>query len=116
MAFAGKDAWATFLTACVVLTFAATDQGWDVPLVGSSHRWAAVAITILGIATCSLGTNRGGTATMVLSVLGTLALALCVWAIASGSMTPLQFLVADIVVLWIVSTVRHAAHPHATRL
>lgn len=109
MKLTAKDASATALTALVVLTFAATHQGWNVWLVGGSHRWATGAIGVLGMATCTLGQRAQGTFVSVLAGLGTVALALFVWAIATGSLTPLALLVVDIVLLWIASTVRHAA-------
>jgi hypothetical protein len=46
--------------------------------------------------------------TKVLATLGVLALA--VLAIATASLTPLSLLVVDIVVLWALSTLRHAWH------
>jgi hypothetical protein len=46
-------------------------------------------------------------------VLGTIALALAILAVATGSLTALSLLVVDTVLLWAVSTLRHAAHaPH----
>jgi hypothetical protein len=50
-----KDVVATGLTALAVLAFLATHEGWGVWLVGDSRRWAAAAITLLGVATCGLG-------------------------------------------------------------
>lgn len=46
-------------------------------------------------------------------MLGTLAFVFAVLALATGSLTPLSLLVADIVLLWAVTTVRHTGHaPH----
>lgn len=105
-----KDVAAAALTALVVLTFAATHQGWNVWLVGGSHRWAAGVITVLGIAGCGLGEPKRTTGTMILSVLGTLALALSATALLTGSLTPLSLLVVDIVLLWLASTLAHIRH------
>ena len=55
-----KDVAATALTALVVLVFIATHEGWDVPLIGDSHRWAAAAITLIGAVTCGLGSAEHG--------------------------------------------------------
>ena len=41
-------------------------------------------------------------------VLGVAALVLAVFAVATGSLTPLSLLVVDMVALWAVSTLRHA--------
>jgi hypothetical protein len=51
MMLSRKDVAATALTALVVVTFVATHEGWNVWLVGGSHRWAAGVISILGVLT-----------------------------------------------------------------
>lgn len=110
MTLGRKDVAAAALTALAVCTFFATHEGWNVWLVGDSHRWAAGVILLLGILTCSLGSPGHGRATRVLATLGVLALVLAVVALVTGSLTPLSLLVVDIVVLWAVSTLRHAGH------
>jgi hypothetical protein len=109
-----KDALATLLTGLVVLVYAATHEGWNVWLVGGSHRWAAGTILLIGIATCGLGTPRPSRTTSLLELLGAAALVLGVVALVTGSLTPLSLLVADIVVLWAASTLRHAVHEPRT--
>lgn len=110
-----KDAAATVLTALAVLAFVATHEGWNVWLIGSSHRWAAGAIILLGAATCSLGSagkEKGmDAATTLLAAVGVASLVFAVWAVWTASLTPLSLLVASIVVLWAGSTVRHARQP-----
>jgi hypothetical protein len=108
MTLTRKDATATVLPLLAVLTYAATHEGWNVPLVGGSHRWAAGALTLLGMFTCGLGSPARGVATSLLATLGTVAFALAVLALVTGSLTSLSLLVADIVVLWAVSMFRHA--------
>ena len=108
-----RDLTATALTTLAVLVFAATHEGWNVPLVGGSHRWAAGAVLLLGTATCGLGTRTKGVASTLLAMLGVLALVFAVIALATGSLTPLSLLVADIVLLWALSTLRHAWHAPA---
>ena len=108
-----KDAAATALTVLVVLIFAAAHEAWGVPLVGGSHRAAIVAITLLGILTCALGSPSEDRATKLLSVLGAIALVLTLVALAFNSLTVLALLVADIVVMWVASTLRHAHAFHA---
>jgi len=105
-----KDIAATVFTGLAVLAFAATHEGWNVPLIGDSHRWAAGAIVLLGIFACSQGTQRSGTTAAILGTLGGLALILGVWAIITGSLTALSLLVADIVLLWLASTIGHVLH------
>src|SRR2546425_5146104 len=108
--FSRKDTAATVLTTLVVLAFLSAHEGWGVPLVGDSHRWAAGAILLLGILSCGLGSPGKGAATRLCAVLGTLALVLGVLALATGSLTPLSLLVVDVVALWAVSTFKHVRH------
>jgi hypothetical protein len=110
MTLSRKDLAATAFTALVAVTFFATHEGWNVWLVGGSHRWAAGVISILGALTCGLGSPGRGAATKLLAMLGVLALVLAVLALATGSLTPLSLLVVDIVVLWAASTLRHFSH------
>lgn len=107
-----KDARATVLTVLAVLTFAATHEGWNVWLVGGSHRWAAGAITLLGVLTCAQGSPGKDGSTLFLALLGLAATFIAVWAIATGSLTALSLLTADIVLLWGVSLARHVRHGH----
>jgi hypothetical protein len=106
-----KDLTATILTALVVLTYAATHEGWGVPLVGGSRRWATGAILVLGMLACSQGSKVERTTMTLYALLGGLALVFAVLAFWTGSLTPLSLLVVDIVLLWAASTLRHAWHP-----
>src|SRR5919197_4798175 len=90
MTLTRKDAAAAALTALVVLVFAATYEGWGVPLVGDSHRFAAGAILLVGSLTCGLGSPGKDAATKLLAFLGVTALVLGVVALATGSLTPLS--------------------------
>jgi hypothetical protein len=110
MTLTRKDLTATLLTALVVLTYAATHEGWGVPLVGDSRRWATGVIMFLGMATCGTGSKVSGTMLTLCGLLGSLAVALAVLAFWTASLAPLSLLVADIVVLWALSTLRHAVH------
>ena len=102
-----KDVVATGLTALAVLAFLATHEGWGVWLIGDSRRWAAGAIALLGMATCGVGTPGKDRASKFLAALGILAVVLAGLAIGTGSLTPLSLLVVDIVLLWVLSTLRH---------
>ena len=115
MTLTWKDAGATVLTALAVLVFAAAHQSWNVWLIGSSNRWAAGVVLLLGVGACSLGSpskERGMDAsTMLLSVIGSLALLCGLWALATGSLTALSLLVVCTVALWVSATLRHVWHP-----
>ena len=112
MALGRKDVTATVLTVLAVGVFAANHQGWNVPLVGDSTRWAAGAVILLGVFTCGLGSPENDAMSKWLGVLGAFALGLAVFAVVSESLTVLSLLVVDIVLLWAASTMRHAAHRH----
>ena len=92
MSLSRKDVAATGLTALAVLIFIATHEGWNVWLVGGSHRWAAAAVTLIGVLTCGLGTPGKDAATKVLAALGMGAGVLAVIAIVTGSLTVLSLL------------------------
>lgn len=112
MTLTRKDTMATVSTLLVVLIFAATHEGWGVPLVGSSHRWAVVVVTLLGVLACALGSPGKDEVTTLLTGLGVIAFALTLVALAFNSLTVLSLLVADIVLLWALSTLRHAGVLH----
>lgn len=109
MTLTRKDAAATGLTGLAVLAYLATHEGWNVPLIGDSRRWAAVVILALGVATCSVGARRVNSA--LFGVLGGAAFVFGVLAIVTGSLTPLSLLVADMIVMWALTTFRHAHTP-----
>jgi hypothetical protein len=74
MSLSQKDLAATILTALAVLAFFATFEGWNVWLIGDSHRWAAGAIFALGWLTCGLGSPSKGAVSRLLGLLGAIAL------------------------------------------
>jgi hypothetical protein len=115
MGLTRKDLAATVLTALSVLVFAATHEGWNVWLVGDSHRWAAGAIVLIGAFTCGFGSPGKDAASRLLAVLGIAAAGLAVAAIVTGSLTVLSLLTLVVVLLWAGSLLRHsqqqAAYP-----
>ena len=113
MTYNRRDTFATLFTTLAVLVFAATHEGWNVWLVGGSHRWAAGAITLLGVLTCGLGRPSKDAFSAALAVLGIGAGILAVLALVTGSLTPLSLLTLDILLLWAGSMVRHAYTPAA---
>jgi hypothetical protein len=109
MTLTRSDAVATGLTGLAVFTFLATHEGWNVPVVGDSHRWAAAVIMALGIGACSVGAKRVNSA--LFGTLGSAAFVFGVLALITGSLTPLSLLVVDMVVMWAITTFRHAQSP-----
>jgi hypothetical protein len=106
MTLTRRDAVATSLVGLAVLAFLGTHEAWNVPLIGDSHRWAAAVIMVLGIGACSIGARR--VTSTLFSVLGGAAFVLGVLALVTGSLTPLSLLVVDMLVMWAVTTARHA--------
>jgi hypothetical protein len=109
MTLTRKDAAATGFTGLAVLAYLATHESWNIALIGDSHRWAAAVIMALGIGACSVGARRVDSP--LFGVLGGAAGVLGVLALLTGSLTPLSLLVADMVVMWALTTFRHAHAP-----
>jgi hypothetical protein len=117
MGLTRRDAFATVVTGLAVLVYAANHEAWNSWLVGSSTRWAAVVVTVLGVVDCALGSGgeemekgaKAGAVVWLLAAVGTAALAFAIWAIVTASQTALALLVLSMVVLWAVATVRHAS-------
>lgn len=113
-----RDAITTVLAALVVAVTLAVTEGWAWPMLGST-RAGIVAVGILGVAMCSIGTRSEDMATrdafvhhpgmIVGSVLGTVALVLLIAGLIAGTEALLIILAADLVLLWAVATIRHAA-------
>jgi hypothetical protein len=120
MTFTRRDVLASVFTGLIVFVFAATHEAWNVWLIGTSHRWAAVAVVLLGAVACGFGDadvelSRGREmtiGTILLAVAGGLAAVLAVVAVWTGSLTALSLLVLTIVVLWAAATLRHLLHGH----
>lgn len=118
MGLTRRDALATVVTALAVLVYVANHQAWNVSLVGSSTRWAAVVVMLLGMVGCRLGAadeemakgKETGRLIWLLSAVGTAALVFAIWAIVTASQTALALLVLSMVMLWAAATVRHASH------
>ena len=102
-----NDRMVTGLAILVVGVFLATWQGWGVPLIGDSHRWAAVVILALALLAGALEAPGSEPPANVLAGLVIVAFLLGVIALASGSLAALVLLVAAILALVAVDTARH---------
>jgi hypothetical protein len=104
-----KDAITTVLAGTAgALTYAAARgwQGWF-----PSTRVGVLMLGLVGIGMCAFGaTNveKGGLWVMALSILGGTAFVLIVAGLITGSKSILYVLGLDILVLWLLSTLRHA--------
>jgi hypothetical protein len=118
MKLTSKDAITTILAALVLAVTLAVIEGWAWPMLGST-RAGIVAVGILGVAMCSIGTRSEDMATrdafvhhpgmIVGSALGTVALVLLIAGLIAGTEALLIVLAGDLVLLWAVATIRHAA-------
>ena len=110
-----RDGATTLLAAVVVGIYAAHTAGWAVPFV-ENVRWATLLIGGVGLSMCIVGGSGAtivakGTFFVVAATLGGAAMLLIVVGVATGWSLALTLLAADTVLLWIVSTIRHAAVP-----
>jgi hypothetical protein len=113
MSLTRRDAASAVLAALVALVYLSNTHDWGVPLL-QSNRWAAGAILVLGLGTCTLGRAGEDFAqpiVIALSLLGTAALVLAIAALATGAQWAIALLALDTLVLWIGSTLRHATTP-----
>ena len=107
-----KDGATTILAGLAVVAVVAALQGWGWPLLGSVA--AAVGVVgAIGWAMCMLGGATGSVPSMkdpftvVMSVLGSIALILIIVGVITASEGVLVALAAVTIVMWMVSTTAH---------
>ena len=121
-----KDGLATVLVAVAVVVFAVWSAGASI--AGISGRGLVVAIFLLGIGGCYTaqshfetvygvnGTTRPPLAYVVLvSAVGALATVAGILALIVGGGLAVTTLLLAMIVMWILSTVRHQLPTHARR-
>jgi hypothetical protein len=123
-----RDGVTTLLMALVVAVALAVTQRGDWPLLGS-YRSGVGVLGVVGITMCSIGSSLEASSfrsplVRFASVLGGVAVVLIVAGLIAGTETLFLTLAADIAVLWVVATLRHAlegrpegapGHPVAAR-
>jgi hypothetical protein len=107
-----RDGVTTLLTVVVASTYAAYAAGWAIPVVDDA-RGAALLIGIVGLTMCIVGGSGSTIAsrnafTVPASVLGGAALLLMIAGLITGWSLAVLLLAADTLLLWALSTVRHA--------
>jgi len=112
MGLTWKDGVTTLLAVAVAVVYQALASGWAVPVVGDA-RGASLVLGIVGLAMCIIGADATAMttrdrATVTASILGGAAAVLTIGALITGWPTLALLLAADILLLWIVSTLRHA--------
>jgi hypothetical protein len=111
MTLTRKDVAGSVLVALSVLAYLTTHEGWDVWLIGDSHRWATVAVLGLGVLAYGVDARQDEFPGLKrFTVIGLTAAVLGALALAGGSLTPLSLLVVLIVAGWAVTTLRHLQH------
>jgi hypothetical protein len=115
-----RDAITTVLAGLVGAVVLAVTQGWAWPALGSP-RAGILALGVLGIAMCSIGTRSEDMATkdalvrhpgmIAGSALGGVALVLLVAGLVVGSEALLVVFAIDLLLLWAIATLRHAVAP-----
>jgi len=121
MRLTGKDVAATVFTALVVAVFIAFRQGSDLPLLGSVRGTAGVVLFLGWVGGCALSgvghvyspaARTSKALVAALTLFGVVALTAGVVAVVASSEVALAVLVTATVMLWLLSTVRHATtHP-----
>ena len=111
MTLTRKGVAGTTLVVLSVLAYLTTHEGWDVWLIGDSHRWATVVILALGVLAYAVDARHDAFPGIKrLTVIGATAMVLAALELATGSLTPLSLLVVLIVAGWAVTTLRHLQH------
>lgn len=105
-----RDGIETMLIAAVVLVTLAVTQAWGWPLLGTP-RAGVVAVGVLGIAMCSVAGSRAASKDpfiVTTTVLAVVTLGLIVAGLIAGTETLLVALAITLVVMWVLTTLRHA--------
>ena len=110
-----KDATATLLAALAALVALAVVGGWGWPLL-SGYRPGTIALAVIGFGMCAVGSDystvRGlDPFVVVAGLLGVAAFALVVAGLIWATATLFVWLAATILLLWLVTTVRHMVAP-----
>jgi len=112
MQLSGKDIYPTLFTAAAVYTGWLAHKGRDLPW-HLSHRWVIVILLVAGLVACATGASAsamktGSPLTIILSVLGGLSILIAIIGLIKPSGAIVAWLAITILVLWTVTTVRHA--------
>lgn len=114
-----KDGATTILAGLAVVAVVAALQGWGWPLLGSIAAGVGV-VGAIGWAMCLLGGATGSVPsmknpfTLVMSVLGSIALILIIVGVITGSEGVLVALAAVTVLMWVASTSAHVMRGQPT--
>lgn len=106
-----KDAIATILTGFTALFAYLTVDGFRFPMV-TNYRIASLVLLIVGIGMCASFSNTQNTTNQTMmtlaGILGGAALILVIAGLITANKIVFILLAADIIVLWAITTLRHA--------
>jgi len=107
-----RDGVTTLLVGMVALTYAAYAAGWAIPVIDDA-RGATLLIGAVGLTMCIVGGSGSVIASpdafmVPASVLGGVALLLIIAGLITGWSLAVPLLAAVTLLLWTISTVRHA--------
>lgn len=109
-----RDAGTTLVTGALATGYVALVEGASWAPV-TSVRWYAALFVVVGQTTCTVGAADAladGTSRGAGYVLGPLALVAGLAALVSGNAGVLGLAVVAMVLLWVLTTSRHALHGH----
>ena len=107
-----KDALATVVTAVIGFIAWVSVRGWDVAVI-DNHRLAILAMGALGLGICAFASSpdaitKKGNYSVLMSALGGMAFLAVIAGLISGGHVFLWGMAGITLVLWAVTTVRHA--------
>jgi hypothetical protein len=110
-----KDATATLLAALAAVVALAVINGWGWPLL-SGYRAGTIALAVIGFGMCTVGSDystvRGlDPFVLIAGLLGVTALGLAIAGLIWATATLFVWLAVTILLLWLVTTVRHLLTP-----
>jgi len=111
MSLTWRDLVTTVITGGAVVIAIAAIKEWNVPFIGNP-RWAALILIAFGIALCIIGNgssqaDMANPYVMLMAVLGGGVILLAVLGLIVGAAMYVGVTAALLVLMWLVSTVRH---------
>jgi hypothetical protein len=110
-----KDVTATMLAAFAALVALAVINDWGWPLL-SGYRAGTIALGVIGFGMCAIGSDystvRGlDPFVVVAGLLGVAAIGLVIGGLIWATATVFVWLAVTLLLLWLVTTVRHVLTP-----
>jgi len=105
-----KDRKVLGLAILIVGVFVVAYADWGVPLIGSSNRWAAAVIVVLGVIAGALSSPGSDSRSYALGGMLIVAFLCAVLAFATASTAALALFVVALLALIATSAGRHLRH------